>query len=568
MTPNQNVKSNGVNRDTHTPPILDKHYATYNMAQFKHLLYTLPPSPSMSHDNEDNQKVREAPEVPEMLNLPQSFLKKFLNKTQDSKKDQVGPVGIQSVPQETILHVATFLSQADRCHLAQTCRGFSILMKTPLHEQDENEDHHALWWACVNNNADLFKRALGEDLTLINYRFKEHHSTRSIPESMYWSMHFTPLILALKFRADQVLLLLLKSGVDVNLADEMPLVQGTQFMGHRRQWLPINWGVHLMNPGMDFDLCIGLLVAYGANPNQAPLMLPWESPEDDPRPGDQMPLFEQLELALQLHSSVHVPIDDLKDIYEKRRSRIISLLEVGADAKAVHPYTFHTALHHLAQRMVKYEPREHLMTGQFAEIIYDEVIIPHCLQTFEMLIYSGAQLSALSWDYDSGLRTPLHVICTKSGRYEEIINYFLRNGMDINVADSYGRTPIYEVLEHPPSDLKVLSRFIDKGVNIHHRDNMLRTPLHAVCNGYRSSQERLRQMINILLQRGASATITDLDEKTPLDLLLATSRIVFSPELIQTLRNAERRTPAHMGGTGRGGGRGGRGGRGRGGRGG
>ncbi|KAI1451832.1 ankyrin [Annulohypoxylon moriforme] len=564
MDPSQNMKDTRYPRDpriTHSTSINSRYnpqHGTFDMTPFKHLLYKFPPPLVSTKDNKDD----------DTSHLPRLSQNDIQN-SKDSKDTQDCAKGIQSLPQETLLRIATYLSQADKYRLAQTCRGFSISMMTPLDEQDDKEDHHALWWACVHNNGNLLKRVLARNSTLVNYRFKERHSTRSSTASVAWSEHLTPLVVAIRFGADEALLVLLRSGVDVNLADDLPLFNGTEFMGHRRRWLPINWAVHLMKAGIDFDLCIGLLVAYGANVNEAPLMLPWESPEDDPYPGDQMPLFEQLDLSIPVTRLTHIPSDEYKENYEKRRSRLISLLEVGADAKAIEPYTSHTTLYRLAQNMVNYQPPENPITDNFVNDFYGNVFIPHCLQVFEILIHYGAQLSQTSWNYYNGLCNPLHLMCGRSGRYEDVINYLLEKGMNINEADSYGRTPVYEMLACPPSDLKVLSRFIAKGVNLHHRDNMLRTPLHAVCAGYCSSQERLRQIVKILLHHGANAAATDIDEKTPLTLFLSTRRLAFQEDLIKLLRSAERRASTHAdnsdkagrGGHGGVGGRGGRGGK-------
>ncbi|KAI1448863.1 ankyrin repeat-containing domain protein [Annulohypoxylon stygium] len=543
----------------------------WDPSQFKHLLYAGIPGPRQDAKYEEEQR-----------DLSQLSLQDVHAK--DQENDGLKPRGIATIPPEMLQHIASYLPQQSRSRLGQTCRGFSILMRDCIFEDDKHDDFHILWWACAKNEPGVIDDWLTRDPTLVHYRFKQSHESNQVVHRV--SRDVTPLVVAMLSGKLESFINLLQWGADVNLRDEYPCPTDSdpntmRLIGHRRQWMPLNYAVSWLSPGPNFHVVISLLAKFGANLNQAPLMMLWDTVDQESSPGDDMVLFDQLSLRIQSSELGYATLDDLKNIYRRKKDCVVTLLLCGADAKAVDPYTHHTTPYRIASLMVNYQPPKKPKTRTFEKAMIDHVIIPYCEFLLKMMVNAGASLTQPGWDYGHGFRTPLHALCIKADRFEHTIFWMLEHGVDINIRDSYGRTPIYDMVSIAPWDLSVLTRFIRQGANLHHRDNLMRTPLHSACfDGNRNSQEKQRLLIKILLQHGADPTSRDLDDKTPLDLFFQGRPAPRDKDLVNLLRMAETRALSSQasggsssastgcGGSGGRGGRGGGGGRGwRGGRG-
>ncbi|KAI1100302.1 ankyrin [Jackrogersella minutella] len=458
-------------------------------------------------------------------------------------KDTDRPKGILGAPIEVLLNIGKFMSQGDKYHLAQTCRDLGTVMTAALMEEDATNDHHALWWACASNCEPLLTRILSEEPSLINYRFQEHHSLNPrvnlnrINNGI--SKDLTPLIITIAFNATDVFKSLLESGVDVNLPDSRPNFEEGQFQRHHRQWLPINWATNCIRHGTNFEAIIRLLRDHGADINHSPFMFPWDTTQGEPSRGDEMPLFEQLNLYIKALTVLRPTQDqflhNLELVLDDRRGKLTTLLELGADPNAIEPYTSHRPIYRIANRLMTYEPFVEYMNTT----VYTDVIVPHVISVLRILIEHGANPKIPGWDQE-GVRSPLHLMCTKIERFEEVANMLIESGVDINNMDSFGRTPLFELMVYPPRDIEFLYRFIQKGADINHRDYRLRTPLHVACIDYKGSHARLQETVKALLRSGAKTTIKDVDGKTPLDLVKSRKHPTW-PETAQMLIHAERR---------------------------
>jgi ankyrin repeat protein len=147
-------------------------------------------------------------------------------------------------------------------------------------------------------------------------------------------------------------------------------------------------------------------------------------------------------------------------------------------------------------------------------------------------------------------------------RQIKLINFWLENGIDINLQKSNGRTPIFDVCRNRKNifagityydTLKLLKFMTSKGANPIHmdkrgtttlhlisekgelnqvkyissffkdiniQDNFLQTPLHhAARNIQYNNKERIYNVIKYLLSKGADKNIKDKMKRTPYDIV-------------------------------------------------
>ncbi|KAI1643293.1 ankyrin [Daldinia loculata] len=427
---------------------------------------------------------------------------------------------LTAMPMEIMLEISKYMSQATKVCLAQTCRGLSTVMDVALYDQDSKEDRHALWWACMSNQHKLLRRIINYDSSLVNYHFRKVHaikSVHSIPKHLMkvcakhrgadFSIHLTPLTVAIRFGSFNIFTTLLKLGANVNAA--VP----SNGMGSGKLWLPIHWVVRLTKSGKDFEDCVSLLIKHGANINQAPLL-----PGIIGQCGDGVPLLEVIDFQPYFGQNRSEPPDALYETQIKTRiSKAKALLRFGADPNFRDPSSLETPIFKAARSLASYDPEspfaKQIALRHDVQRVYEEVVVVNALQLFKALIDHGGNPN-ISCDRT----TALHLLCKRSREYIHLIYYLLQAGACINATDANGRTPIYQYVMFPRSHI-FLTEFIEHGANVNHRDFKGRTPLHVACADYNACHSYLQDTIKTLLENGADPTLVDNEGNTPLALL-------------------------------------------------
>ncbi|KAI0845330.1 ankyrin [Daldinia vernicosa] len=448
--------------------------------------------------------------------------------------------GLTGMPVELILDIAKYMSQSSKARLAQTCRCLSTLMEKPLHDQDSKEDRHALWWACVNNEHKLLRRILNSDLSLVNYRFQKAHTLnlKLVPSTQQhllrvcaqhkgadFSIHLTPLTVAIRFGSFNCFTTLLKWNADVN--DAVP----SNGMGPGKLWQPIHWAVRLTKSGRDFEDCVRLLIEHGANINQAPGLS-----GSTGMFGGGIPLHEVIDFQPYFRKDRSEPRSDA--VYETqlkmRVSKAKALLKFGADPN-IGGNISETPIFKAAQSLASYDPNSpfvnQIVFRYDVKRVYEEVVVANALQLFKALIKHGGNPNISCRG-----TTALHLLCKRSREYRPLIYYLLQAGARINASDADGRTPIYEYVMYP-RHYTLLIEFIKRGANVNHRDSKGRTPLHVACADYNMCHSKLQDTVRALIENGANTLLVDNEGKTPLQLL-DTRRIPTSLETRRILLKA------------------------------
>ncbi len=112
-----------------------------------------------------------------------------------------------------------------------------------------------------------------------------------------------------------------------------------------------------------------------------------------------------------------------------------------------------------------------------------------------------------------------HAIEVATGNKQlEAIKYFINEGFDLN--KKFNKDPlIFEVVIS--QDLEVIKLLLENGVKIKRKGEFGRTVLHTIAGRKQWEVEFTPKMIDIieyLVEKGASLEATDTDKKTPLDL--------------------------------------------------
>ncbi|MBQ7257031.1 MAG: ankyrin repeat domain-containing protein [Abditibacteriota bacterium] len=134
--------------------------------------------------------------------------------------------------------------------------------------------------------------------------------------------------------------------------------------------------------------------------------------------------------------------------------------------------------------------------------IYSAIISDN-LRLVKDLIGKGVDVNAI---INNDKDTPIGEAC-KLNR-ENIVNYLIEVGADLNAKDNYGFTAVHDAVLYP----KILKKLIEKGADINQKDFEGETPLHlAVKYNKPESAE-------ILVDAGAVLSL-NIDNQTPTDLI-------------------------------------------------
>lgn len=131
----------------------------------------------------------------------------------------------------------------------------------------------------------------------------------------------------------------------------------------------------------------------------------------------------------------------------------------------------------------------------------------------ELLISSGAKID----DKDVHGNNPIHH-AVKSNYYD-IIPTLINSGLSINMGNFDGNTPIHLACSEPQSItdiIKHIKLLVDDGADINSQNLRGETPLHLICR-YELSYH---MCCNVLLCLGADPNIMNIDNITPMDILM------------------------------------------------
>lgn len=133
----------------------------------------------------------------------------------------------------------------------------------------------------------------------------------------------------------------------------------------------------------------------------------------------------------------------------------------------------------------------------------------------ELLLQGGAEVNGRM--QESRL-TPLHIAARRG--LEEHVELFLRHGADVRATSREGETPLNaacSAAERPAEAgryLRVIQQLLDAGADPRTAGRKQHTPLHNACSNCSP------RIVDVLLQHGARADVTNCLGYTPLDCLL------------------------------------------------
>lgn len=330
---------------------------------------------------------------------------------------------------------------------------------------------------------------------------------------------------------------LLSRGADINLENEegkTPLLIACSNAGN------IEWG-RQASP-KDIEL-IEFLLAHGADPNKYKREY---SPLQAAAKGGSfkvvallLPVTEKRDIKntvgygdneKEIIKPWYVPL--LYDSYgSKEWLEIISLLKThGADLNVKDLYESETLLYRFVRDFpsftdIKYTIRELQRSIQGCESRlgpnplqkdYENLIqnarnkFSEKLKKLDFLLENGADPRITCGDDNS---TPLHILIEKidlgfiEGATEEVIERFLKYGVEVNTPDAWGSTPLHVAAS--TGDLAAIAYLLSKGADVKARTKLGLTPLHLAAAG----KPRATQL---LIKAGADVNSVDEKGLTPL----------------------------------------------------
>ncbi|KAI5864955.1 ankyrin repeat-containing domain protein [Durotheca rogersii] len=493
--------------------------------------------------------------------------------TLDKANQRKTAASIVSLSNELIAQIARNLGTFDKYNLAQTCRTLSPAVILALYQEEADHDNHALWWASATGTLNTFKYILELNPALVNHRFQQSHTlSPHTSEGVGWSRGLSPLSVSITCGHYHIAKYLLRLGADANLPDEH------RIPGNTRLWSPINHAVCLATSPRQLNRLLYLLRRFHADVNTAPckdgeasdngyqLRPPIGGIHDyvDALRGvnnvgnfpyssrDRAPLLYMMSFSPPQYTqeqSFNIAVNDFYDDYRKllydRSVMANIMLRHGASVTLPDDETRLPPLFHLALSLVDFQASLPFCEGfapkRSIETQYKTVISPYAIRYFSILKKHGA-----CFNTRFGGTSLLHIVCTRSERYEDVIDYLVNSGMDANVEDDHGRTPLFEFAAFPPSSTRVWARFVQSGARVDHADHNGSTLLHHICTKFTRSQVLLLETIQMLIRLGADAGAKDNSGRTAADIC-DSRRVKPDQEIIDCLRECEQRGKSHHG---------------------
>jgi len=132
-------------------------------------------------------------------------------------------------------------------------------------------------------------------------------------------------------------------------------------------------------------------------------------------------------------------------------------------------------------------------------------------------------INIIKYKYGNNL---LHCAC--SNKKSDIINFLIKQGIDLNIRNNNRETPLHKVSFK--GNLEIAEILINNGANVNARDKNYNTPLHFAVLGDKV------EMFNFLLGQKANVKAKNKSGKTPWDLI----RPKLCPNIIKFLEEKEK----------------------------
>ena len=152
---------------------------------------------------------------------------------------------------------------------------------------------------------------------------------------------------------------------------------------------------------------------------------------------------------------------------------------------------------------------------------------------------------------DKAEQTPMHLAAQKG--HVAIINFLKLEGAGVEVKDNKGKKPLHYAVEH--KHINAVSALIDAGAKVYSADKERKIPLHYVFKLEDSPEEKIKTIIEKLLQKSASINARpinarDKEGKTPLHYAMEKGTTKVATMLARkgaSIKEADRnrKTPIH-----------------------
>ncbi|KAI0599016.1 ankyrin repeat-containing domain protein [Biscogniauxia sp. FL1348] len=465
---------------------------------------------------------------------------------------QESQLGFSSIPVETLLHVASYLTLSETFKLAKVCRGTYECLRTVIYKRDAGEnDQYALWFACVHNRMDTLQRVLDYKTHDINRYFERDHIPKARRAMSGFGKHQTPLIVAIRTCNHCIVKALLRSGANPNIPDKMPV------QSLKRCWFPVNWAMTITNESK-WTRVIKMLAKENANLDQSPVISSDHQQQHEAESIEisdssvvmiressqgglryQLRLFEESAPIFQLLKFVTPKTttehenrpttaleynEDFKVTLSGQARRLKLLLELGANADVRQPGLYQTPMFYLLVKLLDWEPRFYFhpsIASAQEKSQQHTVLAQAAVATLSQLRSYGADTKAQCPYQDFGgteTVSLLHLACklySRQGGAIIVLDWLLKNGADINATSTTGRTPLSFLCRNPPDNLGIIRQLVKMGANVNHQNLEGSTPLHELWVPSTTWNPEI-QLVKMLLQLGADPSIRDQHGRTPL----------------------------------------------------
>lgn len=159
----------------------------------------------------------------------------------------------------------------------------------------------------------------------------------------------------------------------------------------------------------------------------------------------------------------------------------------------------------------------------------------------EEAISNGADVNFVD---DNSKETPLFVALTSS---LEIMDLLIQNGANVNAKNTFGNTVLHKACEY--EDENAITYLLGKKADVNEVNDQGKTPLLVVLYAYMTDEDKLRNIVKQLIQKGASVNVQDnIEHNTPLHLACDLSDIEIVKLFIKkganmTKKNKNNETP-------------------------